>query len=214
MLVESYSRTCWLDKLRPAGAPHRWKDLGPDGTCRGHWLIPLLKSLTTFLDSCMSFFRLSLLFFSVSFQAINSSNYVRHPCAGALLSSARADVGISLRRRFRRKSWNWQELRPMYRRDSSPGYSTRIPHVSPLAVVHHRASTIVPESCNSLLGFCKKKTTCHLRDHAAQKKRNTICALSVHAQSVDQVMQVSFIMWLSPQAPLHQGHVTLYILQL
>ena len=28
MLVESCSRTRWLDKLRPAGAPHRWMGRG------------------------------------------------------------------------------------------------------------------------------------------------------------------------------------------
>ena len=36
-------------------------------------------------------------------QARNSSNYVRHPYAGALLSSARADVKIFIRRYCRRK---------------------------------------------------------------------------------------------------------------
>ena len=40
---------------------------GPDGTCRGHWLIPLLKKKK--FDSCMSSLRLSMLFFSVSLQA-------------------------------------------------------------------------------------------------------------------------------------------------
>ena len=71
---------------------------GPGG--RWHLSWPLAgttaqKNSTTFLDSCMSSLHLFMLFFSVSFQARNSSNYVRHPYAGALLSSARADVGIS-----------------------------------------------------------------------------------------------------------------------
>ena len=79
--MESDSRTRWLGKLRPAGAPHRWRGRGPDGTCRGHWLIPLLKKL----DSCMSSLRLSMLFFSVSLQAKTPRNYVRRPCAGAVL---------------------------------------------------------------------------------------------------------------------------------
>ena len=70
MLVESYSRTRWLDKLRPAGTPHRW--MGRGG--RWHLSWPLAdttaqkKKLTTFLDSCMSSLRVSMLFFSVSFK--------------------------------------------------------------------------------------------------------------------------------------------------
>ena len=70
VLVESYSRTRWLDKLRPAGTPHRWMGRG----ARWHLSWPLAdttaqkKNLTTFLDSCMSSLLLSMLFFSVSFK--------------------------------------------------------------------------------------------------------------------------------------------------
>ena len=136
-------------------------------------------------------------------QARNSSNYVRHPYAEALLSSALADVEIFLRRHCRRRGKNWQELRPMYRRDSSPGYSTRIPYVSPIPS-YITARQQFPESCNSLLetAHTQKKTTCHLRCHAGSKK-NTICALSVHAQASTQVS------FMSSQATLHQGRVNL-----
>ena len=38
VLVESFNRTRWLDKLRPAGASQKggWAG-GPDGTYRDHW---------------------------------------------------------------------------------------------------------------------------------------------------------------------------------
>ena len=67
--MESYSRTRWLDKLRPAGAPHKWMGRG----ARWHLSWPLAdttaqRKLTTFLDSCMSSLRLSMLFSSVSFK--------------------------------------------------------------------------------------------------------------------------------------------------
>ena len=68
MLVESYSRTHWLDKHRPAGAPHRWMGR----RARWHLSWPLADTTaqkkTTFLDSCMSSLRLSMLFFSVPFK--------------------------------------------------------------------------------------------------------------------------------------------------
>ena len=126
MLVESYSRTRWLDKLRPAGTSHRWMGWGPDGTCRGHWLIPLLKKkkldyISRFVHVILAPVHAILLCID---QARNSSNYVRHPYADTVGESSR----------------NWQELRPMYRRDSSPEYSTRIPYVSsmpPYITAHH-----------------------------------------------------------------------------
>ena len=66
--MESYSRTRWLHKHRPAGAPHRWMGRG----ARWHLSWPLAETTaqkkTTFLDSCMSSLRLSMLFFSVSFK--------------------------------------------------------------------------------------------------------------------------------------------------
>ena len=102
---------------------------GPDGTCRGHWLIPLLKKkidyISRFVHVILAPVHAILL---CIIQAGNSPNYVRHPYAGALLSSARADVEIFLRRHCRRRSKkNWQELRPMYRQDSvspKPSYIT------------------------------------------------------------------------------------------
>ena len=222
MLVESYSRTCWLDKHRPAGAPHR--RMGRRARWHLSWplharLIPLLTfkkktesdNISRFVHVILAPVHAILLYI---IQARNSSNYVRHPYAGALLSSARADVDIFLRRHCRRRSQkrkkNWQELRPMYRRDSSPVYRTRIPYVSPMPS-YITARQQFPESCNSLLetAHTKKKTTCHLRCHAAQKKKkNTICALSVHAQASTQVS------FMSSQATLHQGRVNLCIVQI
>ena len=204
------SECSWRATVAPAAwtssglrAPHTgaWAG-GPDGTCRGHWLIPLLKKkLTTFLDSCMSSLRLSML--SILF-CITQANYFRHPYAGALLSSARADVEIFLRRHCRRRGKkNWQELRPMYRRDSSPEYSTRIPHVSPIPS-YITARQQFPESCNSLLETAHTKEEDVSSQEPCCSKKNTICVVSVHAQ-------VSFM---SSQATLHQGRVNLCIVQI
>ena len=95
-------------------------------------------------------------------QARNSSNYVRHPYAGAFLSSARADGRSSCADTVGEGVKNWQELRPVYRRDSSPEYSTRIPYVSPMPS-YITARQQFPESCSSLL------ETAH-----TQKKRRVI----------------------------------------
>ena len=76
---------------------------GPDGTCRGHWLIPLLKKkdyISRFVHVLAPVHAILLCII----QARNSSNYVRHPYAGAFLSSARADVETFLRRHCRRRS--------------------------------------------------------------------------------------------------------------
>ena len=110
-------------------------------------------------------------------QARNSSNFVRHPYAGALLSSARADVKIFIRRHC------W--------RNKSSGPCTVVIPVQSTAREFHtslpcRRTSPLDTSCTSLLGNCthKKKTTCHLRGHAARKKKeNTICALTVPAQA-------------------------------
>ena len=177
MLVESYSRTRWLDKLRPAGTPHRWMGRGPDGTCRGHWLIPLLTKKK--LDYISRFVHVILVpvhaILLCIVQARNSSNYVRHPYAGALLSSARADVKIFIRRYCRRKR---------VETGKSSGPCTVVIPVQGTAREFHtslpcRRTSPLDTSCNSLLGNCthtKKKTTCHLRDHAARKKRKTRCS--------------------------------------
>ena len=85
-------------------APHTggWAG-GPDGTCRGHWLIPLLKKdyISRFVHVILAPVHAVLL---CIIQARNSPNYVRHPYAGALLSSARADVEVFSRRHCRRRS--------------------------------------------------------------------------------------------------------------
>ena len=65
-------RTRWVNKLRHAGASHRRMGRRADSACCDHWLLLLLKkkNLTAFLASCISSFRLSMLFFSVSFQTL------------------------------------------------------------------------------------------------------------------------------------------------
>ena len=84
VLVESYSRTRWLDKLRPAGTPHRWMGQG----ARWHLSWPLAdttaQKMTTFLDSCTSILAPVHAILLCIIQARNSSNYVRHPYARGL----------------------------------------------------------------------------------------------------------------------------------
>ena len=172
VLVECYSLTRWLHKLRPAGTPHRWMGQG----ARWHLSWPLAdttaQKMTTFLDSCMSSLRLSMLFFSVLFKReiprIMFVILTQRPCSPVLVLTWRSSYADTVGGRGK----NWQELRPMYRRDSSPGYSTRIPYVSPIPS-YITARQQFPESCNSLLetAHTQKKTTCHLRGHAAQKKK-------------------------------------------
>ena len=126
-------------------------------------------------------------------QARNSSNYVRHPYAGALLSSARADVEIFLRRHCRRRSKKTGK--------GSGQCTVEIPVQSTAREFHtslpcRRTSPLVNNFLNPAIHSSKlhtqKKTTCHLRGHAAQKKKkNTICALSVHAQASTQVSFMS-----------------------
>ena len=102
--MESYSRTRRLDKLRPAGTPHRWMGQG----ARWHLSWPLADTTAQKKKDCISRFVHVILapvhaILLCIIQARNSSNYVRHPYAGALLSSARADVEICLRRHCRRR---------------------------------------------------------------------------------------------------------------
>ena len=202
--MESYSRTRWLDKLRPAGTPHRWMGQG----ARWHLSWPLADTtaqkkkndyISRFVHVILTPVHAILL---CIIQARNSSNYVRHPYAEALLSSARADVEIFLRRHCRRRRKNWQELRPMYRRDSSPGYSTQIPYVSPIPS-YITARQQFPESCNSLHETAHTKKNDMSSQGPCCSKKNTICALSVHAQASTQVS------FMSSQATLHQGRVNL-----
>ena len=101
------SECSWRATVAPAGwtssglrAPHTggWAG-GPDGTCGGHWLIKLLKKN----DYIPRFVHVILAPVHAILLCIIQANYVRHPYAGALLSSARADVEIFLRRHCRRR---------------------------------------------------------------------------------------------------------------
>ena len=199
--MEGYSRTRWLDKHRPAGAPHTggWAG-GPDGTCRGHWLIPLLKKYYI-----SRFVRVILAPVHAILLCIIQANYFRHPYAGALLSSARADVEIFSRRHCRRTSKKLARAQA----NVPSRFQSRVEHANSIrlshTVVHHRSSTI-----SRILQFTPRNCT-HKKNVPSQgpccSNKTTICALSVHAQPT----QVSFM---SSQATLHQGRVNLYIVQI
>ena len=142
--MESYSRTRWLDKLRPAGAPHRWMGWG----ARWHLSWPLAdttaqkKKLTTFLDSCMSSLRLSMLFFSVSFKRetprIVFVVLTQGPCSPVLVltwRSSHADTAGEEVKKLARAQAN-----------APSRFQSRVQHANSIrlsqAVVHHRSSTI------------------------------------------------------------------------
>ena len=111
-------------------------------------------------------------------QARNSSNFVRHPYAGALLSSARADVKIFIRRHC----WG----------NKSSGLCTVVIPVQSTVREFHtslpcRRTSPLDTSCNSLLGNCthEKKNDVSSQGPCCSKKKkeNTICALTVPAQA-------------------------------
>ena len=105
---------------------------------------------------------------------IIQANYVRHPYAGALLSSARADVEIFLRRHCRRRG----------KKTGSGQCTVEIPvqsqHANSIRLSHHiTARQQFPESCNSLLETAHtQKKDVSSQGPLLKKKR----ALSVHAQ--------------------------------
>ena len=88
-----------LDKLRPAGTPHRWMSRG----ARWHLSWPLADTTAQKKknDYISRFVHVILVPVHAILLCITQANYVRHPYAGALLSSARADVEIFLRRHCR-----------------------------------------------------------------------------------------------------------------
>ena len=142
-------------------------------------------------------------------QARNSSNDVRHPYAGVFLSSARADVEIFLRRHCRRRSKitgksSGQCTVEIPVQGRAREFHTSLPYRRTLPLVNNFQN---PAIHSSKLHTHKKKTTCHLRAMLL-KKKNTICALSVHAQASTQVS------FMSSQATLHQGRVNLCIVQI
>ena len=140
-------------------------------------------------------------------QARNSSNYVRHLYAGAFLSSARADVEIFLRRHCRRRSKKTGK--------SSGQCTVEIPvqgraREFQTSLPYRRTSPLVNNFQNPAIHSSKlhtKKNDVSSQEPCCSKK-NTICALSVHAQASTQVS------FMSSQATLHQGRVNLCIVQI
>ena len=145
MLVESYSRTRWLDKHRPAGTPHRWMDR----EARWHLSWPLAdttaqkKKLTTFLDSCMSSLRLSMLFFSVSLKRetprIVFVILTQGPFSPVLVQTWRCSYADTVGEGVKKKLARAQANVPSR-------FHSRVQHANSMhlshAVVHHRSSTI------------------------------------------------------------------------
>ena len=170
--MKSYSRTRWLDKLRPAGTPHRWMGRG----ARWHLSWPLAdttsqKKKTTFLDSCMSSLRLSMLFFSVSFKRIMFVILTQGPCSPVLPDTVgdgvkkltRAQASVPSRFQSRVQHANSIRLSPI------PSYTT--------------ARQQFPESCNSLLetAHTHKKKVSSQGPCCSKKKTKTICLVHVIA---------------------------------
>ena len=150
--MESYSRTRWLDKLRPAGTPHRWMGRGS----RWHLSWPLAdttaqKKKTTFLDLCMSSLRLSMLFFSVSFKRETSRIMfvilTQGPCSPVLVLTWRSSYADTVGEGVKTgKSSGQRTVR----------FQSRVQHANSIRL-SITARQQFPESCNSLLETARKK---------------------------------------------------------
>ena len=211
MLVESYSRTRWLDKHRPAGAPHRW--MGQ--RARWHLSWPLAdttaqKKRLHFSLRCMSSLRLSMLLFSVSFKRetprIMFVILTQGPFSPVLVQTWRSSYADTVGEGVKKLARAQANVPSRFQSRVEHANSIRLSH----AVVHHRSSTI-----SRILQFTPRNCTHKKKERRVisggmllKKKKNTICALSVHAQAS---AQVSFM---SSQATLHQGRVNLCIVQI
>ena len=105
------SECSWRATVAPAGwtsrglraPPHRWMAGGPDGTCRGHWLIPLLKKrLHVSIRACHPC-ACPCYFFSVSFKRETPRIMFVILTQGPLSPVLVQDVKIFIRRHCRRK---------------------------------------------------------------------------------------------------------------
>ena len=183
----------------------------PDGTCRGHWLIPLLKKkLTTFLDSCMSSLRLSMLFFSVSFKRetprIVFVILTQGPLSPVLVQTWRSSyadtVGEGVKKTGKSSGQCSVEV-PV--QSTAREFHTSLPHRRTSPLVNNFQN---PAIHSSKLHTQNKKRRVISGAMLLKKKKNTICALSAHAQASTQVS------FMSSQATLHQGRVNLCIVQI
>ena len=144
MLVESYSRTRWLDKLRPAATPHRW--MGRRARWHLSWALAdttaQKKKKTTFLDSCMSSLRLSMLFFSVSFKRetprIMFVILTQGPCSPVLLLTWRSSYADTVGEGVKKLARAQANVPSRFQSSVQDANSICLSH----AVVHHRSSTI------------------------------------------------------------------------
>ena len=100
-------------------------------------------------------------------QARNSSNFVRHPYAGAVLSDLHTQTLSEKRVETGKSSGPCTVVIPV--QSTVPEFHTSLPC---------RRTSPLDTSCNSLLENCtQKKTTCHLRGHAARKKgKHDMCS--------------------------------------
>ena len=194
VLMESYSRTRWLDKLRPAGTPHRWMGR----RARWHLSWPLAdttaqkKKMTTFLDSCMSSLRLSMLFFSVSFKReiprIMFVILTQRPCSPVLVlaSSKRSSYADTVGEGVKTGKSSGQCTVEIPVQSTAREFHTSLPY--------RRTSPLVNNFLNPATHSSKLHKKTKKNDMSSQepccsllKKKNTICALSVHAQASTQV---------------------------
>ena len=152
----------------------------------------------------MSSLRLFMLFFSErETPRIMFVILTQGPCSPVLVLTWRSSYADTVGEEVKK---NWQELRPVYRRDSSPECSTRIPYVFHIpSYITARQYFLNPATHSSKLHTQKRRV---ISGAMLLKKKNMICALSVHAQASTQVS------FMSSQATLHQGRVNLCIVQI
>ena len=131
-------------------------------------------------------------------QARNSSNFVRHPYAGALLSSARADVKIFIRRHC-------------WRNKSSGPCTVVIPVQSTVREFHTslpcRRTSPLDTSCNSLLGNCTHKKNRRVISGAMLlEKRKTRYVLSLYLPKHSNLTNINARLREHPQPTSRMPH--------
>ena len=145
------SECSWRATVAPAGwtssglrgAPHKWMGRA----ARWHLSWPLAdttaqKKKTTFLDSCMSSLRLSMLFFSVSFKRetprIMFVILTQGPCSPVLVLTWRSSYADTVGEGVKKLARAQANVPSRFQSRVQHANSIRLSH----AVVHHRSSTI------------------------------------------------------------------------
>ena len=144
------------------------------------------KNLTTFLDSCMS---------SLLLQARNSSNFVRHPYAGALLPDLHTQTLSEKRVETGKSSGPCTVVIPV--QSTAREFHTSLPC---------RRTSPLDTSCNSLLGNCTHKKNVISGAMLLEKKRKTRYVLSLYLPKHSNLTKINARLREHPQPTSRMPH--------